>query len=83
MPMHEDKNERLPKGSTPMLPAEDDAQAMADDKTQIHMPAAQETKTAPAVTSRMPAPVISTKKRKNKKAQVNGPVHVAALRPRL
>ena len=74
MPMHDDKTGKMPKNNAPMLPTEEGAQTPADDKTLIHMPAAQETKTAPTVTSRMPAPVISKKKSK-KTAQSSGPVH--------
>ena len=58
MPMHKDKNERLPKGSAPLLPAEDEAQAMADDKTQIHMPAAQETSESASITAQSISPAI-------------------------
>jgi len=69
MSMHDDKNKKEPKKNAPLLAA-DDAETMAEDKTQIRMPAVQETKkNVPAATSRMPAPVISSPKGKKKKKQ--------------
>jgi len=75
MPKHDETNKNTPMSSM-MLSANHTEEAMADDQTQIHMPAVQETKkTAPAVTSRMPAPVVSAKKNRKKKKQDNGPAH--------
>lgn len=76
MPKYDDKLKNMPKASAPLLSEDGDDNATADDMTQIRMPAMQETKkTAPAITSRMPAPVISAKKSSKKKKQSSAPEH--------